>query len=120
MGIMGIIDEVKSIAKTVQQIDNIELYRNILNLQAQIMNLVDENSKLKAEISSLKEKLVIKENLIFHDDTYWISDPDGKEDGPFCSNCWDTKQLIVRMLFCGNKEYSECPTCKKPIKIRRL
>jgi len=116
---MGIIDEVKSIAKIARQIDNIELYQQILDLQGQIMELVEENSKLKGEIASLKEKLSVKEKIIFHDDSYWLPKNDGTEDGPFCSNCWDTRAQLVRMLFCGDPKYSECPNCQNPIEIPR-
>lgn len=117
---MGVLDEVKSIAKTVQQIDNIELYRKILDLQAQIMDLLEDNSKLKEEITDLKKKLSIQQGLVFQDDAYWLPKSGTGQEGPFCSNCWDVRNQLVRMHFCSNREYSECPTCKKSIKIHRV
>lgn len=116
---MSILDDVKSLAKTIQQIDNIELYRKILDLQGEILDLVEENKKLKNEIGLLEEKFRIKESLEFKLDTYWIKKAVGVEDGPFCSKCWDTQQQLVRLIFCGNPQYSECPNCKRPIKISR-
>ncbi len=116
---MSIIDDVKSVAKTIQQIDNIELYQKILNLQAEILALVEENNDLKKEVNSLKEKLRVRESLLFEQDAYWIKKSDNKRDGPFCSKCWDTQQQLVRLIFCGNREYSRCPTCAIAIKIIR-
>lgn len=84
---MGILDEVKSLAKTIQQIDNIELYQKILNLQADIMKVLEENNRLKEENRSLKEKFKIKKSLKFENDSYWIKNKDGSKEGPFCSKC---------------------------------
>ncbi len=116
---MGILDEVKSLVKTVQQIDNIELYKKILDLQAHIMELLEENRRLKGDVDSLREKLRVKESLKFERDAYWIEPLDGQKDGPFCCKCWDTNQLLVRMIFCGDPAYSECPSCKIAIQILR-
>jgi regulator of replication initiation timing len=68
---MGIIDDVKSVTKVIQQIENVELYRKILDLHAEIRNLVDENQDLKSEILSLKEALKTKESLQFECNAYW-------------------------------------------------
>ena len=46
---MSIIDNIKSITTTIRQIDNIELYRRILDLQAEIINVVSENQELRQE-----------------------------------------------------------------------
>ncbi|HWR59398.1 MAG TPA: hypothetical protein VN328_10970 [Thermodesulfovibrionales bacterium] len=95
---MGILEEVKSVAKTIQQIDNIDLYKRILDLQAHIMTLVEENNGLKTELRELKEKFKVKEKLLFGNNAYWLKRKDGSNEGPFCSNCWDVKQVFVRML----------------------
>ncbi len=67
---MGIIDNVRAVADVVKQIDNIELYRRILDLQAEVMGLVEENSRLKKENAGLEERLTIKEALVFDNDRY--------------------------------------------------
>ena len=38
---MGVIDNVREAVKLVQQIDNLELYRALLNLQSELMPLVE-------------------------------------------------------------------------------
>lgn len=113
---MSILDDIKSVTKTIQQIDNIELYQKILGLQADIMGLIEENNLLKNENNSLKEKLRVKGSLKFEQNRYWIENSDGTKDGPFCSKCWDVDNKLVRLTFYGHSEYLECANCKRYIK----
>lgn len=53
---MGLYEGIKDVAKVVQQADNIELYRQLLDLSAQALDLQAENSKLKEEIADLKKQ----------------------------------------------------------------
>jgi len=115
---MSIIDDIKSVAKTIQQADNIELYQKILDVQAKALEVVEENSKLREENKELKEKLKIKENLKNENNAYWI-EADGKKDGPFCSCCWDVDKNLVRLHPCGNPSFYNCPNCKSgSIKVK--
>jgi len=108
---MSIIDDIKSVAKTIQQAGNIELYQKILDLQGQALEVVEESSKLRDENRELKEKLQIKENLKHERNSYWL-DSGGKQDGPFCSRCWDVDKNLVRLHPGGNPAYYHCPNCK--------
>src|SRR5262245_26972185 len=113
---MGIIDDVRSVTKVIQQIDNVELYRQILDLQAEIMNLVEDNRKLKSEINSLQDSLRTKESLEFERNAYWKKNQEGaRSDGPFCSKCWDRENKTVRMLVMANPQYHQCPSCQLPV-----
>jgi regulator of replication initiation timing len=114
---MGILDDVKSVATTIQKIDNIDLYRQILNLQGEILKLVEENNDLRGQISSLKEKFAIREQLIFEKNAYWLPSERGHKTGPLCSNCWDVRRNVVRMHFSADTGYGECPTCRVPVEI---
>jgi hypothetical protein len=110
---MSIIENAKEIAKLVQQMDNIELYKKIIDFQLELIDLVEQNRTLRTEIILLHEKLELKEKLIYENNAYWIKKDDDSKDGPFCSNCWDTKNLTVRMLIYDNEEkYHSCPNCK--------
>jgi hypothetical protein len=114
---MGVVENVKEIATLIQKIDNVDLYRKILDLQAQVMNLEEENAKLRTDNSDLRDRLEVKGSLVFNKDCYWLPRADNGPDGPFCSNCWDTRTQLVRMIRCGNPAFSECPTCKRPIQL---
>jgi len=96
---VSIIDDIKSIAKTIQQVDNIELYQKILNVEAEALEVIEDNSKLRDENRELKEKLKIKENLKYENNAYWL-ESESKKDGPFCSCCWDVDKNLVRIHPC--------------------
>ncbi len=114
---MGILDDVRSVGRLIQKIGNMDLYKKVLDLQGNIIGLVEENNRLRNEVESLKVKLQIKESLKFERNSYWSKKSDGTQDGPFCSKCWDTEKLLVRMLPIANPAYCDCPNCKVRVNI---
>lgn len=98
---MGILDTAKEAVQLVQKIDNIELYKQILDLQSEALKLVEEHGVLKGRIKDLEDKFVIKEQLLHKENAYWISIDDGTSrdirEGPFCVHCWDKDQKLVRL-----------------------
>ncbi len=53
--------------------------------------------EIEKENRELKEKLEIKENLIFEKNAYWLEKENGEKDGPFCSVCWDADEKLIRL-----------------------
>jgi hypothetical protein len=102
--IVSVLDTAKEVVSLVQKIDNIELYREILALQAEIQKLYGENLALNEQITTLKEKLRIKGALRFHDSNYFLVQDNGTEDGPFCSTCQDVDGKLVRLARSGYDE----------------
>ena len=92
---MGVIDTAKDAVQLVQKIDNIELYRKILDLQADALKMVEENGKLRDRIKELEAAFVIKDTLVFEDNHYFVV-KDGTKDGPYCTLCWDKELNLVR------------------------
>lgn len=112
---MNIIEGFKSATELIQKIDNIELYRKILDLQSEAMGLVDQNNVLKEENKELKEKLKIKDNLVYRNNVYWLRLQEGTEDGPFCSRCWDVDNKLVRHAHLLTNFYV-CPQCNMSVR----
>jgi hypothetical protein len=110
---MSVIDHIKDIANVVRKAGDIDLYRQIIDLQAEMFEVYDQNRVLQTEIDNLKEKLKLKGSLVYEYNAYWISNCDGTKDGPYCSNCWDTEQKTVRMLVdWESAKRHTCPNCK--------
>jgi len=109
---VSIIGDIKSIGEIVQKADNIELYRKILDLQYEAMNVIERMNELIEENQLLKEKLKTVENLTFKDKMYFIK---GDND-PFCSRCWDTDTKLIRLHGDG-KGWFQCPSCKTIVNI---
>ena len=118
---MSIVENIKSVASTIQQIDNIELYQKILEVQKEAIDLLNENRELKEERAELLNKIKIKDQLLFDDNLYWLVEDNGKRNGPFCSRCWDVDQKLVRMKNDSNEFYFSCPDiqrCQNGVKIK--
>jgi len=111
---MGVIDEIKSVVEVIKKIDNIELYRQILDLQSEIMKLVEENNELKTKIKELESKFILKESFVLGLNSYWIKKGD-EYDGPFCTRCWDSDKKLIRIISQSGRDRFEamhrCPNC---------
>lgn len=114
---MAIFDELKSVGKILQEAGKIEQYQQILEAQRELLEMQKKIQNLEKENIELKEKLKIKESLIFENEAYWINNKD-KKDGPFCSRCWDVNKDLVRLHSCGNPAYCTCPNCKASVKAK--
>lgn len=110
---MAIFDELKSVAKTLREADKIEQYQQILDVQERLLEMQKRIADLEVENGVLKEKLKIKEGLIFERNAYWLPEGD-KKDGPFCSKCKDGEDKLVRMRV-GDYTFgwAHCPNCGK-------
>ena len=60
---MGLYEGLKDVAKLVQEADNIELYRQLLDLSAQALEMQNTISELTAENKSLKEQEVLSNKI---------------------------------------------------------
>jgi len=80
---MSIIDQVKELVSTVQKIDNVELNRQIPDLQAEVLDLAAENGELKRELAELKKQLATNESLVYHAECFWLPNAEGGFEGPF-------------------------------------
>lgn len=109
---MAIFDELKSVAKTLQEANKIPQYEQILGVQEKLLEMQNRIFELDTENKEMKEKLKTKESLIYERNAYWIEKDDEKNDGPFCSCCWDNDKKTIRMQPCDNPAYYDCPKCK--------
>ena len=110
---MGIIEDAKEAVKLVQQIDNIELYRKILDLQGEAIELTEEIKKKDETISKLKDALDLKGRLTCKDSAYYLTNDNGKIiGGPFCTKCFDVDHLKCRLVPDNKEPQVICPKCK--------
>ena len=94
---MGIYEQIKDCANLIQKADNIELYRQILDIQKESLDLIEENRGLKNKVKELEEKLKEKENVVYLEDAYYLKKDNGEFDGPYCRVCWDKDKKLIRM-----------------------
>ena len=96
------------VAKIVQQSDNIELYRQLINLSEQALDQQNTINHLHEEVERLKKILKNKENIQRHPELYLTLE--NNSDVIYCSHCWDNEEKLIQMKIV-NGQY-ECPHCK--------
>ena len=106
---MGILDTAKDIAEVIQKTDNLPLMRQLITLQQELMAMVQEKGDLLGRIEALENAARIQGDLVFRHSVYWRNE---SGDGPFCSTCWDTKRVLVRLIRNGRVPTSaRCGGC---------
>ena len=60
---MGLYEGIKDVAKIVQQADNLELYRQLLDLSAQALDMQAAINKLTEENTALKKKQDLEKKI---------------------------------------------------------
>lgn len=108
---MAIFDELKSVGKVLQEAGKIEQYQQILDAQQKLLEMQKRINELESDNKELREQLEIKENLTAENNMYWLN-KDGKKDGPFCTNCWDAEQRLMRLHKSVTHNGIQCPKCK--------
>ena len=112
---MGIVDNVKDAVELVQQMGNMELYRKILDLQVEAIELTEQLKQKDETIAKLKEAMSLKGKMICKDSSYFTVDEKGEiVDGPFCAKCFDVDHNLCRILPVDRLDNPEvqCPKCK--------
>ncbi len=101
-----------TIGKVLQEAGKIELYAEVLGMQEKLLEMQKRIFELDTENKELRQKLELQESLVYENNSYWVS-KDGKNDGPFCSRCWDVEKNIVRIKqITNNPSFHRCPECK--------
>lgn len=103
---MGIYDGFKDVVKVVKDLDNIELYKRILEIQSQINELYENNLHKSERIKELEELLSITGKMEFRNPFYYIEG----DETPLCPGCWDGDKKAIHLL--GDSGRSQhCPNC---------
>lgn len=108
---MGLYDAMKDAVSLAQKADNIELYRQLLDLSAQALDLQAEVAKLKEENTALKERRDISERIVRHEASY-ITLRDETPRLYYCTHCWDVDQRLVQLRCNSYNGSFLCPHCQ--------
>ena len=98
---MAFYDAFKDAVALAQKADNIELYKQLLDLSAQALDLQAENARLKEENAELKRKKVDEDRVVRHGQPY-LTLTDDNQQLKYCAVCWDSERVLIQM-----KELSE-------------
>lgn len=107
---MDIIDALKKAAEMAQKVDNIELYRQLIDLSEQARGLQTEVKRLEGENAALRRQRDLTERIIRHRDPY-ISLAGDTVGLRYCTHCWDTAEQLVQLQCNDFNATFECPHC---------
>ena len=107
---MSFYDAIKDAASLAQKADNIELYRQLLDLSAQALDLQAEVARLTEENAELKKRRDTADKVIRHEEPCITLEGDTTELY-YCSHCWDSEQLLIQLSCHANGTF-DCPHCQ--------
>jgi hypothetical protein len=107
---MGLYEGIKDVAKVIQQADNVELYKQLIDLSAQALDMQNEISRLSTENAELKRLRNIENRIERHSEPY-VTLKDDSNQILFCSHCWDYEQKLIQVK-CYNTGKFKCTHCE--------
>ena len=91
---MSIIDNAKEIADLVKKVGDIDLYRKIVELQAEVVQLSTRNFELEKKAKDLEDDLHRKQSLAHVRLIYYADD----DPIPFCPRCWEIDNKLIHLF----------------------
>lgn len=81
------------IAEIAKRIKNYELTEQVADLRGMLMDLLAENTQLKAELEKAQQNSDFSKKAVFKDGMYWLEG----DDTPFCQRCWEVDSNMVHL-----------------------
>jgi cytochrome c len=120
---MNFYDAFKDALDVAQKIDNIDLYRKLLDLsrdaldlQNEIYKLSEENRSLKAELNAMKSTEDLESDLELQPEGYYVrvSERNAGKKIKYCAACWQNiRKLMPYTKTIGRM--SQCSNCHNAI-----
>lgn len=107
---MSLYDAFKDAMNMAQKADNIELYRQLLDLGAQALDLQAEVARLREENAELRKANDLEAEIEFYVDAFVTRNTDVKPI-KYCAACWVDKKKLVPLQELKWDNY-DCPLCK--------
>jgi hypothetical protein len=106
------IDLLKVIRGQAQQAENMEIEREILDMQSEVNALVAAVNELQAENEELRQRAKLREEMEYDSgERAYYRVEEGSREGPFCPKCFDTDGRAARMRRSSNSRTLLCHSC---------
>ena len=107
---MSFYDAFKDAINIAQKADNVELYRQLLDLSAQALELQAEITRLTEENERLKKSADIESKIKRYEQPYITLDGEN-ENIRYCSTCWAKNRTLIQVR-CNDDGHFRCPECQ--------
>lgn len=105
---MGLYEGIKDVAKIVQQADNIELYRQLIDLSVQAFDMQTEIVRLTNEVSELRKEKEIEQQITRNKELFFTLTEN--PEIMYCSHCWDSDKKLIQIKLYDSGGF-KCPHC---------
>ena len=115
---MGIVENIKDAADLAKKIGDIELYRKIVHLEGEVMDLTREKRQADQKIEDLQKQLALRAKMTFKQPYYY---QDG-DNVPFCPRCFEKDVIAVHVVLQYDHEDAiawNCPVCKQSYRVEK-
>lgn len=106
---MGLYEGIKDVAKVIQQADNVDLYRQLIELSAQALDMQNEITRLTNENLELKKSKDLANSIERHSEPY-ITLKEDAEQILYCSRCWGHEEKLIQVK-CNDTGKFKCTHC---------
>lgn len=113
---MNLYDAMKDVIEVVKKYDNIELYKQLIELSSMALDMQNDIVTLRQENTELKKARDIENDIEYHVDAYVTRKTDSILI-KYCVACWASKRNLVTLQWDGTYQHI-CPLCKAKIVIR--
>lgn len=109
---MSVISNAKEIAELIKKLGDVELYKKIVELEGEIIELTREKHSFEVRVEELQKVLQISKDMNFKEPFYYVEG----DNVPFCPKCWEgdstSVHLFNRGVFSEGETKFECHHCK--------
>lgn len=110
---MSLYDSFKDVLNIAQKADNVELYRQLLDLSAEALELQSKVNSLTQENERLKKEMQEEKSIQRHTDGNYITLIGDEEEIRYCSTCWGNEKKLIQLM--DDEDVREglpkCPVC---------
>lgn len=113
---MGMIDNLKDAAKLAKGLGNMDLYKQILDLQGEALEMQEQLNQKTKRIQELEEALTFSSKLVFASGVYFELNEDNTQKGtPYCPRCFEVDRIARHLR--PRSGQMNCPNCKMYFKV---
>lgn len=106
---MNLYDAFKEVISVAQKADNVELYKQLLDLSYQALELQAEVTRLTEENKRLRQNADLSARILRNEQPFFTLEGEN-QDIRYCFNCWAKNRVLIQ-LQCNDNGHFKCSEC---------
>jgi hypothetical protein len=115
---MNVIESLKEAADLAKKLGNIDLYKKIVELEGDIIEVTRQKLHLELKVDELQKQIALKSAMRFKEPFYYQQG----DAVPFCPRCCENDGRAVHVIFHYENDAEsrwDCPQCKQEYLVRK-